>query len=223
MHDSTRQAGFGEGGNPPPHVFFCPSPQSRWICFPADLPSRAADTSHCPHIFPSPPCRSLLFSLQGLEKHRPAILLLSNQCVWPVLPSEVPSMKYTHVLQGGEIRLTSLTSSLASHHLHQRDLRSQGRGSPLQRVSVYRDSPEPSAALEPFPASQEAACSLLCLLALAAEEGVVAGIKRGTKLWWLKEICGGQPDEGPGAMSRACSFPLPSPVRSEGWLAPQKS
>lgn len=58
-----------------------------------------------------------------MAKHRLEIHCFQAS-VWPVLPSEVPSMKYTHTLQGGEIRLTSLDSSLAlaSHHLHQADL-----------------------------------------------------------------------------------------------------
>lgn len=58
-----------------------------------------------------------------MAKHRLEIYCFQAS-VWPVLPSEVPSMKYTHTLQGREIRLTSLDSSLAlaSHHLHQADL-----------------------------------------------------------------------------------------------------
>lgn len=126
-------------------IFFCPSLWSRWMC--ASLRSR------CRHIFPCFEAPSESTAKLCLEIH------CFQASVWPVLPSEVPSMKYTHALQGREICPTSLAgcwqattcirARLWQQPLNQRERRSSAKGKRGLRGALVQGMPCASSALLP--------------------------------------------------------------------------
>lgn len=108
----------------------------------------ASQRSRCRHIFPCFEAPS-----EPAAKHRLEIHCFQGS-VWPVLPSEVPSMKYTHAPQGRGICPTSLAgcwrattricARLWQQPLNQRERRSSAKGKRGLLQLSCRECPVPA-------------------------------------------------------------------------------